>query len=480
MDKRNWELIYTDYKGPVKKAVELIYKEMGALILRDNGVYTFHTLACKQTNELPKNKNAVVVGCYSDSEILKTFIKPDEIPEDGYVVKVMGNPKNRKYKLVLITAVNPREVFYGAVDFVDDYFSQAAHKRADLTFFNEIFWHELPDYYNASSPAVKKRNVFTWGHPIDDFRKYIDNIARLKFNELIIWNDFVPLNAVDVVNYAHEYNIKVIWGYAWGWQRGLATLDLNFLKELPDKLVKKYIDEYSHTGADGIYFQSVTELQEEYINGKLIAKEVAELVNITSDKLLKLYPDLLIQFGLHASSVKNKLEYIKTVDKRIDIIWEDCGAFPYSYTPYVTDEKEFSDSVKFTDDMLSLRNKETDGVLFKGVLKMDWDGIHFVHQEGHYVLGETSDLTQRDDTEMIKPLWKDFQNGWLKDGEYAYKMANAVLDSSKNASIGVAGQLTNGIWFPVALLSQILWDCDKKDYEEILRRVLNNRKVDMV
>lgn len=452
---------------------------MGTLILRDDGVYTFHTLACRKTNTLPIDKNAVVVGCFDDSEIIKKFISKNEIPQDGYVIKVINNPENQDLKLAIITALKPCEVFYGAVDFVDDYFAAAAHKRADLTFFNEIFWHNLPDYYNTNAPAVKKRNIFTWGHPINDYRAYIDNMARLRFNELIIWNDYAPLNAKDIVNYAHEYGIKIIWGYAWGWQRGLAEINLDFLKDLPDKLVKKYIDEYADTGADGIYFQSVTELQDEYIGGKLIAKEVADLVNTTSDKLLNLYPDLLIQFGLHASSVKNRLEYIKTIDKRIDIIWEDCGAFPYSYTPYMTDEKEFENAQSFTDTMMNLRGNSTEGVLFKGVLKMDWDGIHFVHQEGPYVLGEASANTNKRDTILIKPLWKDFQNGWLKDGEYAYKMAKTVLKCSKTASIGVAGQLTNGIWFPVALLSQILWECDKP-YTEVLTKVLNRRNIDMV
>jgi len=479
MDKRNWELYYTSFEGPEKKAIELIYKELGTLILRDSGMYTFHTLACKKSDILGKDKNAIVLGKYYENKILQKYISPTEIPENGYIVKVINNPENEEYKLVLITAFDSTNVFYGAVDFVDDYFAVAAHKRADLTFFNEIFQHNLPDYCNASAPIVKKRNIFTWGHSIDDYIEYIDNAARLKYNEIIIWNDFAPLNAKEIVNYAHEYGIKIIWGYAWGWQRGLAEIDLEFLKDLPDKLVDKYVNEYADTGADGIYFQSVTELQEEYIGGKLIAEEVVKLVNTTTNKLLKLFPNLKIQFGLHASSVKKRLEFIKLTDERIDIIWEDCGAFPYSYTPYITDEEEFKSAEEFTEKMINLRNKSTDGVLFKGVLKMDWDGIHFVHQEGPYILGKASATTKNDDTDIIKPLWKDFQNGWLKDGEYAYKMTKTVIECSNQASIGIAGQLTNGIWLPAALLAQILWECDKP-YKEIFRKVLNRRCIKWV
>ena len=46
MDKRNWKIVFSSYSGMEKKAVELIYKEMGALILRDQNRYTIHVLEC--------------------------------------------------------------------------------------------------------------------------------------------------------------------------------------------------------------------------------------------------------------------------------------------------------------------------------------------------------------------------------------------------------------------------------------------------
>ena len=74
----------------------------------------------------------------------------------------MDNPENPELKLVLITAKAPREVFYGAADFVDDYFTEATVKRGWLYFENEIFDNKLPDYYNASSPQIKTRSIWTW------------------------------------------------------------------------------------------------------------------------------------------------------------------------------------------------------------------------------------------------------------------------------------------------------------------------------
>jgi hypothetical protein len=42
----------------------------------------------------------------------------------------------------------------------------------------------------------------------------------LKLNQLIIWNDYMPLNVEEIIDYAHSYGIEVIFGYAWGWKPG--------------------------------------------------------------------------------------------------------------------------------------------------------------------------------------------------------------------------------------------------------------------
>ena len=60
---------------------------------------------------------------------------------------------------------------------------------------------------------------------------------------------------------------------------------------------------------------------------------MTEFVNHTAQQMLSRYPGLDLQFGLHATSVKNQLDYMKKVDPRLTIVWEDCGAFPYDYIP---------------------------------------------------------------------------------------------------------------------------------------------------
>lgn len=479
MDKRNWKIIYSSYSGLEKKAIELVSREMGTFILRDTGRYTYHVLACEKAEAAALDKNAVVIGTYDENKIIKNYIKRDEIPENGYVVKVMDNPENTGLKIVLITALHPTEVFYGATDFVDDYFVFAAPKFNALRISSYLFEHKLPDYYNASAPQTKRRAAWTWAHPINNYREYIENMARLRLNTLVLWNDYAPLNAKDVVSYAHEYGIKVIWGYAWGWDVDCNAINLDTLDKLSDSILEKYEKEYADTGADGIYFQSFTEVHNERIGGKLIADAVVDFVNKTSAKFYAKYPDLLIQFGLHAWPVENHLDFIEKVDSRLEIVWEDCGAFPFNYEPKQLDnEKTLEETMDFADRIINLRNKGKVGLLYKGCLVMDWTA--FVHQSGPYILGSSSAEQAEHDRRVVTPIWRYFQSEWFRNGKDAYDMTRHILKScSENTLFGVVGNFAGGLWFPEALCAQILWECDKP-YDDILYKVSKRRSLSRI
>lgn len=118
MEKRSWKILYSDYSGMQKKAIELLSAEMGKIINRDKGVYTLHVLPCEKLGA-KADKNAVMIGKYSDGDICR-FVNSNEIPQDGYLIKAVDNPANTDYKIVIITAHTDRNLFYGAVDFVDD------------------------------------------------------------------------------------------------------------------------------------------------------------------------------------------------------------------------------------------------------------------------------------------------------------------------------------------------------------------------
>lgn len=467
MNKREWKIIYGDYSGIEKKAVNFLSAEIGRITNRDKGVYTLHVLPCESFAS-PDDKNIIVVGMYEEMEIVKKVVNRSEIPENGYLIKVMDSPQNPSYKMVIITAQTAQNVFYAAVDFIDDYLMYAAPLSGGLKTPCEVFDSTIPDYYYTSAPTTKKRSIFTWGHPINDYRKYIDNIARLKINQLIVWNDFLPINHKDIVDYAHEYGIELIWGYAWGWSTNCKSIDLDRLDELKEEIIQTFIRDYKDNG-DGIYFQSFTELGDEYISGKLIAEVVANFVNDVSEALFEICPKLHIQFGLHATSIKNHMEFIGRVNKKIEIVWEDCGTFPYHYIPRVEKEDDFVNALRFTDEIISLRECAKNALVYKGMMTMDWS--KFVNQKGPYVMGIAAEETIQNDIEMLKPIWRSFQGDWMRYGRYVHTMTRYVTQKTgDNINLCIAGALDGGIWFPEALCAQIMWNCNE-DYDAILERV---------
>ena len=286
-------------------------------------------------------------------------------------------------------------------------------------------------------------------------------MLKLRLNEIVIWNDCLPLNAKDIVAYAHSLGMKLIWGFAWGWGQKCAEFLEQYnertLLNLKNNVIEAYQNEYAPTGCDGIYFQSFTELDTDYVNGKCIAELVTELVNDISGALLEINPNLHIQFGLHATSVKTHLEHLKKVDRRVHIVWEDCGAFPFHY--YADRVDGFEETLALTSELLKLRGtEESFGAVLKGMLKLDWG--RFQHFSDSYILGERTDAFLKQRQSVKNKIWKFVQAEWLRNAEYARKLIELIAKEGKEPIVQALvedAMLENEVMFPVALYAEMLW-----------------------
>ncbi len=213
---------------------------------------------------------------------------------------------------------------------------------------------------------------------------------------------------------------------------------------------------------DGIYFQTFTETDQEKIGDKVIAEEAVKLVNRTAGTLLEKYPELEIQFGLHATSVKDKLQYLEKVDKRVLILWEDCGAFPYAYIPKKTEH--FEETLAFTSEIANLRG-QADGVLFKGMSVLDWST--FQHQPGTYIIGEYDRNFIGKRTEQKREIWKYLQAYWISNAAYVKRTVETLQEDHLVAALVEDGMFEKNVWYPVALYAEILWDPHRK-MEEVM------------
>jgi hypothetical protein len=299
-------------------------------------------------------------------------------------------------------------------------------------------------------------------------------MMMLKLNLVVLWTDFAPINAKEVVEYAHSCGIKLIWGYSWGWEtksRVVADFSDPIVQaEWAEKIIKKYETEFLSTGCDGIYFQTFTERNENNVNGKCVAETVTQWVNYVFEQMRAKYPSLRVQFGLHATSVKNDTEYIKGVHSDMDIVWEDCGAFPYAYYPDVNGSKETLD---FSAKISTLRGfDDRFSIVLKGMTTLNW--ATFEHQTGPYIMGADTSLYVKNRSQEKRKLWRLFQSEWLTKYSYASELMKHLL-MNRNGDFGVQMLVEDGlfedqIWLPVALLSELLWQSDLSD-EELITRV---------
>ena len=379
---------------------------------------------------------------------------PLTTPEE-YRLLVMGDT-------VVIEGFDDAGTLYGAIDFYDHFILPNEYPDDGDRFRVNFFERDsLPDFAYRSAPSVKSRGLWTWGHVIYDYKGYLDNMMMLKMNRVIIWNDFLPANAHDITEYAHARNVKVIWGFAWLWDTDCAKFDMNALRDESENIFHKFEKEFDNAPLDGIYFQTFTELDRERIGGVLIAEAAADFVNHTASLFYGKYPDMELEFGLHARSVKKRLEFIRAVDPRIRIVWEDCGAFPFSYLP--NDIQTFDQTAELVRKITVLRgDNDRFGAVTKGLVKLDW--LSFEHCAGPQYIGVSTNRTKQERIDRKTSIWKYIQANWIAYADKALEMVR-IMHEAKRGDLCLYALVEDGVFgenimWPVALYAEMLWNCD--------------------
>lgn len=360
-----------------------------------------------------------------------------------------------------ITLVGEDEahLFYAVCDFKNKYIPFV---KTQNNFFRpnnpKLFDTALPSYDYRTAPKIGQRGLWSWGHTIYDYRRFIDNMAEIKMNTLIIWNDFVPTNVDDVIAYAHENYIKVYLGYTWGWdQKKPETLSDEYINGIIESSLLLHREQYKNVTCDGIYFQTITEHKNAELSGRSVARVVADMVNTIGGEILKEQPDLKILFGLHATSVLTNLPDIATVDPRISIIWEDVGTFPWAYHAAMDD---FDQTVEITKKIQDLRKEGGFGGVLKGYINLDWRT--FKHHEGPCPIG----ITPRRHIEALERDRRSFERYyqaiWLKYAPKAQEMIRHFKYDSMMTVLVEDACFEEKLNFPTALYAELLWDYDRE------------------
>ncbi len=431
------------------------------------------TTASELDDEKESYYNIIAVGTAKDNPYIASLVRDGiiSIPDDpdGYVVRVLDNPKNAEKQLTILSGSSSHAVCYAVSEYIGNYLPESESRDLHKLRFVPYFTRKTAETYRIRTPKMRERGVWTWGHVIYDYKRFIDNMQRLRMNIVTVWNDFPPINAREFVEYAHSAGIKVIWGFSIGWGYKVNISDNEELDRIINDALTHYEKNYSNLGGDGIYFQSFTETDQDTQNGINIAHAVKIYVNKIHERFKSRFGDIRIQFGLHATSVKKYLDEIGGIDPGVEIIWEDLGCFPYEYNPENTENSE---------QMLSLTERITAlgegnmGVVLKGLSCLEW--FEFENQFGRYPMGVWNERSVADRRYKQNKFWRRVNAFWLKNGHLAKEALLRLSSGGANTAQALIedGLLEETIPFAVAVMADLMWDPEDEMDEVVYRAAI--------
>jgi len=463
-----WRIVCFGSAAPVRRAAELLYAVLAQ--------HVSYIPVCEQAplTAQARQDSLILLGLAEEKE-LAPLLQAGGVPEKGYLVRVAQSPFAAGRQIAVLAGAAAADVLYAAAEFIEDYLPTARRTGTHEPYLRPLFSGRMPLYENRTAPACAVRGIWTWGHCIYNVDAFARQMALMRLNEITIWNDFAPLNLREAVECFHSYGIHVIFGYSWSWGEDVDVRSPEALTQWTQRALEIYERDYAAAGGDGIYTQLFTETNDDMLCGVPIADAVTQWVNTIGKRLLARYPGLRIQFGLHATSVKKRLHVLHAVDPSIEIIWEDCGAFPYTYLPECRGSDAETDA--FTEKLCTLRPGCGCGVVLKGQLCLDW--TRFEHQKGPYLMGCRSAASFSAREREVSELWHYVQSRWMENGTVCqHTIAQLARHHAQVYALVEDGLLEAGAWLPVALYAQMLW-APEEPFPALLRRTAARTDVRM-
>ncbi len=444
---------------------------------------THHVLLCgtKDNNHL--------ISRLSDDHLIS-------IPahDEGYCMASSDSPWSKESKMVVLAGHDENGALYAVEDFNARIL--AARLMPDIPALRRAAFDDMPPFNFSEHPAVANRGIWTWGYVIYGYKKFFDNMARLRLNTATIWNDHAPVNCREVIEHAHARGIKIVLGFSWGWSvPGSDGMDISSAS-VREEIKRRVLAEYQncrHLPLDGLYLQTDTEHATVLKNGQSMAHWACLLVNETATDLFAINPRLEIQFGLHATCIQNDYHELLSLDPRITLVWEDAGVIPYAYEPIVSwTERETEPADKNVANWLESAVGTPEATLayskklatFRpsasgfAMVPKGWTTLRWPQEfenHGSFILGERSETFIRARLQERKPRWDRINQLWLRRFALArtfYSEMLAVQPKMTVTALIEDGLFEAGIQPSVSLFAQTLWN-PKRPPDEILSHALS-------
>jgi len=474
-----WAIVYGSYSGIEQTALDTLQRSVQQ--------YFPYVIAIHPSNApLPEeDTNIILLGTPQSNpmiaELLARGLLSAPTAPEGYSLCCADSPWHEGTRMLIIAGADAKGVLNGVHDLDARVLSVEVTPLSPTKTARETF-DTMTDFTINEAPAVQNRGIWTWGYVIYDYRGFLENMARLKMNTLVVWNDIPPVNIVQILEYAHSRGIKIIMGFPWGWGdfELPQLLEPETRSKIKADILKHYQEYYRHLDIDGIYFQTCTEHYEKFLDGRSTAAITCEWVNEVAHEFYAIQPDLDIVFGLHATSISERYVDYGDLDPRVTIMWEDAGTLPYTYGPEITrpgnfERNTFSDTLAYSKQLVNFRAANTHfAIVPKGWMCLRWD-TEFEHH-GPFILGERSQEFIKARLAERQPNWDRHNNLWLSLYPYAAQFYREIL-AEHPSQMTVTGLVEDAMFEAriqpsVAIFAETLWNPLQSD-AEILRQALS-------
>lgn len=470
-----WSLLFGRFDGVEKTAVIELQK-----ILQYYLPYALEVRRGVSREDLAAG-HVAVIGTVENNPLIAELVQSGKLDKpkgkEGYSIALLDSPWGTDRKVLAITGTDENGLLYGVQEAAARLFAGGTLLDGPGGSCRLKYLETRLPFAAAEAPAVRDRGLWTWGYVISSYRGFLDNMMRLKMNMITIWNDQVPLNIEEVIEYAHQRGIRVVLGFHWGWgfKGSLDISQAEDRRKIREVVLQTYRSQYAHLKHDGIYFQTLTEHKDKALSGRSTAAWACELVNDTAASLLAEFPDLSIQFGLHATSIAENYVDLATLDPRVTITWEDYGGqVPYSYYPAQVSEitSDFEGVLAYSKKIAAFRPGTDFAIVPKGWTCIRW--LADFENHGSFILGEQAPLHARERLLLKQNDWDEINIHWFKNYPLAARFYREILEV--NPAMTVSALVEDGLFEEkiqpsVALLGEMLWNPRQSD-AEILERAM--------
>lgn len=472
-----WHLLYGAYDGIERVAVNEVQKAVQRYL-----PYLLDVTAAEAELGVDE-QHVILVGTPATNPLIAELVESGVLTlpaqAEGYALVCADAPWPSVQRMLVIAGNDAKGVLNGAYDL--DARVLSVRVTPDDPSTTRAVFDAMPDFALCEAPAIANRGIWTWGYVIYDYRRYLDNMARLKMNMLVVWNNYPPVNLPEVIDYAHARGIQVIVGFPWGWGTSEVPdlLDPAKRAKLKAEVLSDYREHYQRLAIDGIYFQTCTEHHDKFLGERSTASITCEWVNEVAREFYADNAELTIFFGLHATSIGEQFVDYTALDPRVTIMWEDAGVLPYPYSPTMEaagqERGTFAETLDYSERLVDFRADNTHFALVpKGWMHLRWESEFEYHRS--FILGERSPEFIRRRLAERQPLWDMRNQLWFTLYPYAAQFYRAVLERHP-AQMSVAGLVEDGMFEEriqpsVALFAEMIWNPRQSD-NELLQRAMS-------